>query len=1257
MGSLNQIKSKLLELEGGKFQRLCDDWLHRKGYENINPIGMMATTDRVVKGTPDCLLIQPDGKFVFSEYTVQQNRLAIKLEDDICKCFDEVKTGISSEQISEIIICYLGKLSTQEINHLRKFCQDRAVILNLNGLDTLSLSIQNSYPILSEKYLDLPLDTGQLLTVDDFVVRYGKNNLTTSIDSKILFQDESLNNAKAILGSSNFLLVSGAAGVGKTLFSVNLAKELQLQNKNLNVICLYDKGADLIRDITAYFSEPGDYLIFIDDANRLDNRLDYLLYYLHENDSNRTFRIIATVRDYARESVISKVNQYTELHEQSIQPLTDDQIKELTETLFGIKSGQYQKRIQEIACGNARLAVMASKVAVETNQIDSIQNVTSLYDDYFGQNDNVRAVVENEKLMTAACAISFFRKIDKLNESHMKWVQDSFGIQPEEFWELVSVLHKNEMVDLYEDEVVRISDQVLSTYLFYISIFEKKIIPLSVIVNDFYPDFKRTIVDSLNPVIRAFDHKKIVADIRSEVKDIFDESYQSGSLEQSIEFLNSFWFSLPTESLVFANKVISEMQSVEIDWEKETFEETKREPDSSSLVNLLNNFRYYFEPEFKMSIDLILNHLKKNKDSLGFTIHSLIEHYNFKPDDWRYGYFIQIHIVDTLVEFMDSGKNYLFTRLFILVARSFLKVEYSEHQWSRGDTFNIITFRLSPDSYLLPLREKLITNLAKLLKVNEYKDYILEVFKEYVSRTRHKGKEMVEADLPFFRDYLVENLNQEDVSHCLIMQNYCEHLESLELGFPIEWNEQFSNDTLKLSNLLLEDRHERQMLDMGYEEYNQYRHQCLVEYFSDITNEKFIEFIEQCLVLHQALSGRERNYSLNNGLDMSLQVLAKVTPKTFSDVISSYVEYDDVFEINPHSIIINLFKLLPSKEVWQLINSKDYRRKKLWFSTYFALLPEESVTQGEVESLIEHMNNTSSNELSSWLDFLNKYQRVDRDIYTKVVRILLNQSKSDENYARPLAHLFNSRSDVFGSWFEVFGEDQKLVFDAYLAAFKVERHWDYSGEALKILLDKDFNFLYRVIDQIYEEEQWPDFYTNMPELDFLWERTSYIEDIENYAKYLLQKDKSSFNSLENIFSKLFVKDKGKDEKPELTFKMKDFIKTAILNNIKDIDYICFIFNAAHYLSEDFRRELLGLFVQNNNDFESFKTLDYELTTRTWSGSRVPILEREKNFLVSLLPLFNSIELLEHKAYTEKLIEDNIKSIDYYKKRDFLESRE
>lgn len=1255
MGILNQIKSELLQLEGGKFQRLCDDWLFRKGYENINPIGMMETTDRVVRGTPDSLCMQSDGKYVFSEYTIQKDALAKKIENDISKCFDEFKTGIPIDKISEIIICYVGKLTTIEISTLRNLCYDKSVMLTLYGLDSIALSIQNSYPVLSEIYLSLSLDTGQLLSVEDFIARYGKNNFSTPIDNELLFSENLLSSATRTLETTNFLLVSGAAGLGKTLFSVSLVKRFLEENSSLKAICLFDKGADLTRDITAYFSEPGNYLIFVDDANRLDNRLDYLLHYLNDNSESRTFRIIATVRDYAQTAVAEKVRKYTNFQEQVLTPLTDDQIKELSEKLYGIKNPEYQKRIQEISCGNPRLALMASKIAAETNQIQSIQNVTSLYNDYFGENENVINVVSNNKLVVAACAVSFFRKIDKLNEQQMSLVEKSFGIQPEEFWELVDVLHNNEIVDLYENEVVKITDQVLSTYIFYVAVFDKKIIPFSQIVKDFYPNYRRTIVDSLNPVIRAFDQSRITANIRSEIKSIFEIYSENNNDESTIEFLNTFWFSLPTESLTFVAKAIQKMPINQSDWSIEDFEGSKSESGDSSLVSLLANFRYYREQEFKISFELLLAYLIKDKSSLGFVIRVMLERYNFEPDDWRYAYIIQKHVVDTLIDLMHEDEGYLFSRLFIVVANSFLQVEHRKTRWSHDSEIIITTFKLSPDEQLLAIRRSIFANLATLAVDPLFEKLAMDCFKEYVNRVRREGKDMAEADLPFIEKYFVKNLDKNNISHCMIMQNYCTQLESLGISFPKQWEKVFSNDIIELSYLLLEDWRERRSLDMRHEDYNQYRLRRLVEYFTGVSIETFVDFLKKCKVLNDALSSRERNYSIKMGLQMCLRALAKVASSIYFDLVSKYLEYDDYFEINPHIIVSDLFEAHSSKEVFSLLNSKEYKWKKLWLSAYFTQQPEESITKHESELLIKHISNTSSNEQSQSIEYLDKYRKVDSTIYRKVVSILVQKSKEDLSYAGPIGHIFNDHSTIFGKWFEEFHPDKELVFEAYLAAFNFETHWDYSGDALKILINERFDFLYKFIDQVYENERWPDFHTNMPMLDFLWERDNYIEEIEGYAKYLIIKDESSYRDRENIFSKILAKEENKDQ-PARVRQKKEFFRETIKRNAADIKYTCFIFNAAHYLGDDSRRELLGLFIDANPKFEDFLTLDNELSNRTWSGSKVPTLEREKKFLESLLPLFNSIRFLEHKSYAEKKIEDKLAMIEYEKKRDYLESR-
>ncbi len=1250
MGKLNQIKLKLLAMEGGKFHRLCDDWLRQKGYRNIKSIGMMATTDRVIKGTPDSLFTQPNGNYVFAEYSVQNRGLANKLKADISKCFDENKTGISNEQIDKIIICYLGELSTHEIRKLRDSCNDRGTSLSLKGLDELAHSIQNDYPILSERHLDLPLDTGQLLPVDDFIIQYEKNRLTPPIKNDILFQEDALKKATSELNSANFLLVSGAAGVGKTLFSVNLLKEMQLQNENLIVLCLFDKNLDLFQDAMTHFSDPGDYLLFIDDANRLNNRVDYLLDYLHQNDSSRTFRIVATVRDYVRKWLMEKVNQFTEIRELFIEPLSDNQIKELTGTLFGIKNFEAQNRIEEIALGNPRLAVMASEKFIEENQIDSIQNVASLFDEYFRDNVHVKDIIEDEKLMTAACAVSFFRKVDKSNKVQMQCIHDSFGIQPEEFWELIRSLHNNEVVDFYENEVVKISDQSLSTYLFYISVFKKRVVSLSVILNDFYPDFTQTIVDSLYPVLSSFDQYRIVSEIRNEVRTIFREL--SNDNDESIEFLNTFWFALPTEALSFADRVISQIPVIEIDWSHESFDSANHDPEKSSLVELLGKFRYYDEEKFKKSFDLLLNYLEKDRASLEFVVRNLTEYYNIKTSDLRNGYVIQKYIVGKLIEKMDEGRSYLFTRLFILVAKDFLKTKLRDHPRLRGEKMYFVNFSLVPDNYLLPLREKLIINLSDLMKKNEYKVYIIELLRGYVDMVMHEEKEIVEADLPFFIDHLVVVLDRNDVSHCLIMQDYCENLESLQLHFPIGWKKEFLNDTLTLPNLLLGKRHEQRMFEMSHEEYNQYRHESIVDYFSNIPTNVFIDFIDRCKVLHEVLSGWN-DHSLKQGLEKCFRAMAEVEPEMYPELVSRYLEYDCYFKISPYAIVSDLFNVIPSNEVLFLLKKTNYKRKNLWISAYFVQFPEESITKHDSDFLIEHTSNTLSNELFEDLDFLDRYKRVDTDIYSKVVSILVRKCKEDGKYARPLVNFIRIHPTIFGEWFNESLSDKELVFDAYIAAISLYSGLDSSGEALRLLTERNFEFLFRVIDQVYEEDNSLDLNTHMPKLNYLWERDSYIEDIESYGKYLMKKNQSSFRR--SIFSNLFIQKSGKLNPEELTDKKKLFFIRSIQDNATDINYMCFIFQTVQLLGKDFIREFLESFIKKNVDLNNFKTLVDQLTKNTWCGSRVPIFEKEKKILESLLPIFTGIELLGHEGYVERQIEAKTESIEREKKRDFLES--
>jgi len=173
MAKINQIQNALMELDGGAFQKLADSYLLRKGYPQINLIGSVAGSNKVRKGTPDTLIPTNDGKYVFCEYTtISSDKVYSKFSEDITKCLDENKTGIVIAKIKEIVLCYTSVLSAREIDNLREQCEKSKVNLNLFGLGAISYDLLEKYPGIAKDYLGIEVDTGQIVTLDEFISKY-----------------------------------------------------------------------------------------------------------------------------------------------------------------------------------------------------------------------------------------------------------------------------------------------------------------------------------------------------------------------------------------------------------------------------------------------------------------------------------------------------------------------------------------------------------------------------------------------------------------------------------------------------------------------------------------------------------------------------------------------------------------------------------------------------------------------------------------------------------------------------------------------------------------------------------------------------------------------------------------------------------------------------------------------------------------------------------------------------------------------------
>jgi hypothetical protein len=140
----------------------------------------------------------------------------------------------------------------------------------------------------------------------------------------------------------------------------------------------------------------------------------------------------------------------------------------------------------------------------------------------------------------------------------MSNIQRILGITTEDFWKASKTLHNMEVLDMFENEVVKISDQILSTYLFYLVFFKEKLIDFSILINDndLFPQYKQRLIDAINPILNTFNFDEIKKNMKPAVDDAWSV-IQGRNENDFLQLINVFWFLKPTETLTYINDKIS----------------------------------------------------------------------------------------------------------------------------------------------------------------------------------------------------------------------------------------------------------------------------------------------------------------------------------------------------------------------------------------------------------------------------------------------------------------------------------------------------------------------------------------------------------------------------------------------------------------------------------------------------------------------------------------------------------------------------
>ncbi len=1240
MSKVNQIQSALIEIDQARFQKLCDAHLRRLGYDNINPLGSVIGKDKVRVGTPDTFVPLPSGRYLFAEYTTKQEGVCKKFQDDLAKCFDVGKTGVPLEEIERIILYYNTQLDLEEDRVLRKICAEHGCAVDIYSIGKLSHDLAERYPEIAKDYLSIDVDTGQIVEEERFISSYQKSPIATKIDTAFIGREGNLASALGKLDEHNVLLISGRPGVGKTRLAIEYCRKFVGIHHEFKVRFVKNLGPDLFSDLRLNFTPPGHYLIVVDDANRLPG-FEYVLSLLQEANPDRQIKIICTVRDYALDKVQKIAKEYAIPAEIKINAFSDEEIKNLVSAEYSIGDAVCLERIARLSEGNPRIAMMAASIADEHQTLESINDVTGLYDRYFESITNEVNEANEPDLWRVAGVITLFRNVDRSDKEQMEIIESVCGISPDSFWQHAYRLHDLEIVDMYEDHtLVRIADQVLATYLFYRAAFREGLLNLSPIFLQLFPRFRHRLIDAINPVVSAFDRDQIKKVLKPSVITAWNQFEQEEKWEEWWDLLETFWWIDETKTLKSMRDAVHEtdpelMAVDDIDW---------RPNGAIPHKNPLRVLQHFWQSNDRDSaIGLILEYAARQPKIYNCAVHVLTYDYGFRPNSYEYAYTRERLVIEMIWRRWEELREAASARLFIAVVSDFVKIDRA---YLVGKPLRLARFSLAAMDGLRILRSVMFKRLFELYELRDVKREIVDVIKKYPwPKCSTDSVDIVAWDMEVLFDFFNEYLDPAQYGDCVIVREALKHCRSCGIQYDILIERRFSTVEYELSIFLHGDSGDS--LENGCQKAQDAKADDIRERFKMYSFDDYREFLLRCKCI---VDGAENDYKAKRRIESVMEFLCRQDRKVFVMVMEDYLADGDQLRLNSHVLIDAMIKMLGSEETLDIIQYAVGEVGYVWRSSFYHAISVNKIQKDYLDDIVEIYRSADSHHIPYGFLYLVSYSRFDPSFPNRIASILLERAISDVRFLESFMDLF---------LFADVGESSLMLiveFDVakriYIAVAEYDSKVDCKSFLLGLIVDRDAGFLREYMRSRASKNRYG--WYESRDYEFMWRRGDYRDIVKVALDDVFaigQEFDFSPDSMRDAILKIDPDSEG--DQVSLLKKRTDLLKEVVNERSTDKDYMAFLFDGIMRLDDELCRQILGCFLQKNKVLNDFRNIFTCPSSWPVMGSGVPAYSKAKELVESLLPLTSGLDFLDHREYLEQVIESCDRSIESEKKSDFL----
>ncbi|EQA5423665.1 hypothetical protein ACX35C_002493, partial [Enterococcus faecalis] len=656
MSRLNRIQNEIKQLEGGKFQKLCDSYLYRKrSWENIVSLGSMEGTDKTTKGIPDTYFFDNQiNRYVLVMYGTRADSTA-KLEIDIKEAIE--KTKISKKDIQEIICCHTSSnLTVAKDKELRELAG--SIELTLIGIDTLSHDLlQFKYQDITKEFLGIIESTEQVWNIEQFISIHDKSKTNAPLNTPYINEADTIEELIEEINDHQILLLSGVPGTGKTRLAIEVCKKLPIDS---NIICVKSNSMPVYQDIKDALDNNRVNYLLLDDANTITN-FDAIVSLLSLEEYEQRLKLIITVRDYALSGIINQLEPFkTKI--QKVTLMSDKQIESLINSINKVSASNLRK-IMKLSHNNPRIAVIAAIMTKEKNY-EFIDNGKEVLGSYYNQIIKENSLSPNEKI--SLFILSFKNKLNLTDKESLEELLKFFKIDLDSFLLAIRQLHDKELCDIFQDKAAKVSDQSLSDFVIIDFIANDKVFKVRDFFINLFPKIEKEIVEMLVRINNFKVSNDWMEYLIDEIKYVYHEVITDIDREC---FLIQYGVLIPIETLAYTNEKIRSASSNDYQVSQKEFEEKKRsnrvdDPIIEILCSLSNS------EKFKDAGLLLIEYFKKRQDRV-YEVFSAIKSNFDIEEEWNYYLEKRFSIFEIFSK--QENINELMALLIVNISEEFLK--------------------------------------------------------------------------------------------------------------------------------------------------------------------------------------------------------------------------------------------------------------------------------------------------------------------------------------------------------------------------------------------------------------------------------------------------------------------------------------------------------------------------------------------------------------------------------------------------------